>query len=64
MQALLWSGDTGPNLIVDDGGDATLLIHMGVDFETKGTMPDPSKASNEEEAIIPRADQAGPRREG
>lgn len=52
MQALLWSGDTGPSLIVDDGGDATLLIHMGVDFENKGTMPDPSKASNEEESII------------
>jgi adenosylhomocysteinase len=52
MQALLWDGDAGPTLIVDDGGDATLLIHMGVDFENRGVMPDPAKGSNEEESII------------
>jgi adenosylhomocysteinase len=52
MQALLWDDGQGPDQIVDDGGDATLLIHMGVRFENEGTMPDPSKASNHEESII------------
>ncbi len=46
----------GPTLIVDDGGDATLLIHMGYEaenaFAKDGTLPDPKSASNEEEAII------------
>ncbi len=46
----------GPNLIVDDGGDATLLIHMGYEaenaFAKSGTLPDPDRADNEEEAII------------
>lgn len=46
----------GPTLLVDDGGDATLLIHMGVDAEKKfaedGTMPDPSSAANEEMQCI------------
>lgn len=51
LQALVWP-DGAPNLILDDGGDATLLVHMGVDFETRGVLPDPSKASNEEERII------------
>jgi adenosylhomocysteinase len=52
LQALLWDGEQGPTLIVDDGGDATLLIHMGVDFENRGVLPDPDSASNEEESII------------
>ena len=47
----------GPDIIVDDGGDATLLIHMGVKaeeaYEKDGTLPDPSTASNEEmEAVL------------
>ncbi|UCE59002.1 MAG: adenosylhomocysteinase [Phycisphaerales bacterium] len=46
----------GPNLIVDDGGDATLLIHMGYDAENAyakdGTLPDPDSADNEEMAVI------------
>ena len=46
----------GPNLMVDDGGDATLLIHMGYEAETayakNGAMPDPDSAANEEEAVI------------
>ncbi|MHC5109470.1 MAG: adenosylhomocysteinase [Planctomycetota bacterium] len=48
--------DGGPNLIVDDGGDATLLIHKGVEaedaFAKDGTMPDPDSADNEEMKII------------
>src|ERR1700751_2375991 len=32
-QALLWPGEGGPNMILDDGGDATLLVHKGVEFE-------------------------------
>ena len=39
-QALMWPDGTGPNLIVDDGGDATLLVHRGVQFETAGRVPD------------------------
>ncbi|NIV45755.1 MAG: adenosylhomocysteinase, partial [Gammaproteobacteria bacterium] len=39
-QALIWPDGTGPNLIVDDGGDATLLVHKGVEFEKAGRVPD------------------------
>ena len=39
-QALSWPGDKGPDLIVDDGGDATLLIHLGVEAERTGEVPD------------------------
>src|SRR5215468_3280917 len=35
-QALTWPGDDGPNMILDDGGDATLLVHKGVEFEKAG----------------------------
>ena len=52
LQSLVWPDGSGPTLIVDDGGDATLLIHLGVQFEEKGTMPDPSTASNAEEAVV------------
>jgi adenosylhomocysteinase len=39
-EALLWPDGTGPDLIVDDGGDATLLIHKGKEFEDAGSVPD------------------------
>ncbi|MEC8951855.1 MAG: adenosylhomocysteinase, partial [Acidobacteriota bacterium] len=39
-QALQWPDGSGPTLIVDDGGDATLLIHKGYEFEQVGTVPD------------------------
>jgi adenosylhomocysteinase len=39
-QALLWPDGSGPTLIVDDGGDATLLVHKGVEFERAGRVPD------------------------
>ncbi len=48
--------DGGPQLIVDDGGDATMLIHMGFEaenaFAKDGTLPDPTTADNEEMAVI------------
>ena len=44
--------DGGPNMILDDGGDATMLVHKGREFELAGTVPDPSTAENEEFTII------------
>lgn len=52
LAALTWPDSDGPNLIVDDGGDATLLIHEGVKWEKKfeadGSKPDPSQEKNAE----------------
>jgi adenosylhomocysteinase len=42
----------GPNMILDDGGDATLLLHKGAEFEKSGEVPDPTSASNPEFAIV------------
>jgi len=39
-EALTWPDGTGPDLIVDDGGDATLLVHKGAEFEKSGRVPD------------------------
>jgi adenosylhomocysteinase len=50
-QALLWPGE-GPTMILDDGGDATLLIHKGVEFEKAGAVPDPSTADSEEYGVV------------
>src|SRR5215210_2915006 len=50
-QALTWS-DGEPNMILDDGGDATLLVHKGAEFERAGAAPDPSTADNDEFRII------------
>ncbi|HZQ79719.1 MAG TPA: adenosylhomocysteinase [Acidimicrobiia bacterium] len=74
-QALTWpdanggpgnSGPGGPNMILDDGGDATLLVHKGVEYEKAGRVPDPSFAPNEELAIVlellGRSVAAGPQR--
>jgi len=51
-QMLTWEGTSGPQMIVDDGGDATLLIHEGVKWEKKfaadGSKPDPSKETTED----------------
>jgi adenosylhomocysteinase len=52
LQALVWPGDEGPNLILDDGGDATLLIHLGHELEKKGELPDPSTTDNGELKIV------------
>ncbi len=51
-QALLWPGDEGPNMILDDGGDATLLVHKGAEFEQAGAVPDPETAESGEFKII------------
>ncbi|MFE7846044.1 adenosylhomocysteinase [Microbacterium sp. NPDC057407] len=49
-----WSaeGEDGPNLILDDGGDATLLVHKGVEFERAGAVPDASPADSAEYRIV------------
>jgi adenosylhomocysteinase len=47
-QALTWPGGEGPNMILDDGGDATMLIHKGVEFEKAGAVPPPAEADSEE----------------
>ena len=39
-EALVWPDGSGPDQIVDDGGDATLLIHKGVEYEAAGAIPD------------------------
>jgi adenosylhomocysteinase len=51
-RALDFGDGQGPTLIVDDGGDATLLIHKGYEYEVAGNVPDPSTADNEEFAIV------------
>jgi len=51
-QALAWPDGEGPNMILDDGGDATLLLHKGVEFERAGEVPDPATADNEELAVV------------
>jgi adenosylhomocysteinase len=51
-QALTWPGEDGPNMILDDGGDATLLVHKGTEFEKAGAVPDPESTDNEEFKVI------------
>ncbi|MFF7301117.1 adenosylhomocysteinase, partial [Streptomyces sp. NPDC008265] len=51
-QALTWPGHAGPNMILDDGGDATLLVHKGVEYQKAGRVPGPSTADNEEMALV------------
>jgi len=55
-QTLVWPDGSGPQLLVDDGGDATLLIHEGVKAEAQykkdGTLPDPSSTDNPEFKIV------------
>ena len=57
-QALRWPGEDGtpgaggPNMILDDGGDATLLVHKGTEYEAAGVVPDPAGADSEEFRVI------------
>ncbi len=48
-QALLWPDGSGPNLILDDGGDATLLIHKGVEYEAAKKVPEHNPVTDSEE---------------
>jgi adenosylhomocysteinase len=52
LQALVWPDGRGPNMILDDGGDATLLVHKGLEFETAGRVPSPDTAESDEHRII------------
>jgi adenosylhomocysteinase len=51
-QMMTWPDGGHCNMILDDGGDATLLVHKGAEFERKGEVPDPTSASNPELAIV------------
>ncbi len=50
-QALTWP-DGGPNMLLDDGGDATLLVHKGREYELAGAVPDPASADSEEFQLV------------
>ncbi|GAA1779721.1 adenosylhomocysteinase [Actinomadura chokoriensis] len=51
-QALQWPDGTGPNMILDDGGDATLLVHKGAEYEKAGAVPAATEDDPEEWGII------------
>ncbi len=51
-QAFTWPDGKGPNMILDDGGDATLLLHKGVEFEKAGAVPAAKEGDNEEWVAI------------
>ncbi len=51
-QALAWPDGAGPNMILDDGGDATLLVHKGVEFEKAGAVPATDEGDSEEYQVV------------
>ena len=51
-QVLMWPDGKGPNMILDDGGDATLLVHKGKEFEAAGVVPSPDETTSEEYAVV------------
>jgi len=51
-QALTWPGESGPNMLLDDGGDATLLVHKGAEFEAAGQVPAARDDDPEEWGVI------------
>ena len=54
-QILHWPGGAGPNMILDDGGDATLYVHKGVEFAKAGAVPEPTASDSAEYQVILRA---------
>ena len=52
QQILSWPGEAGANMILDDGGDATMLVHLGVQAEKDGVAPDPATAHSAEQKIV------------
>jgi adenosylhomocysteinase len=51
-RALLWPDGAGPNMLLDDGGDATLLVHQGAQFERAGAVPATAAGDSEEYAVV------------
>jgi adenosylhomocysteinase len=51
-QVLMWPDGAGPNMILDDGGDATLLVHKGKEFEAAGVVPNADESTSEEYAVV------------
>src|SRR5438445_3038650 len=51
-QILRWPGGEKPNLILDDGGDATLLVHLGTEFEKNGVVPEPGPSDSDEYKVV------------
>jgi adenosylhomocysteinase len=51
-QALTWPGDEAPNMLLDDGGDATLLVHRGAEFEAAGEVPATADDDPEEWQVV------------
>ena len=51
-QVLIWPDGKGPNMILDDGGDATLLVHKGTEFEAAGVVPSADADTSEEYAVV------------
>src|SRR5690242_1062120 len=52
QQVLLWPDGAGPNMILDDGGDATLLVHKGAEFEKVGAVPATASTDSHEYSVI------------
>jgi adenosylhomocysteinase len=52
QQILQWSDGAKANMILDDGGDATMLLHLGVEAEKKGEAPDPATATSHEQKVV------------
>ncbi len=51
-QVLRWPDGAGPNMILDDGGDATMLVHKGREFELAGVVPSADESDSEEYAVV------------